>query len=504
MNSYEKSRIEGILQSNKLQYHEKRANLAREAEDMMPYLPVGEKVIEAMEKGILHDMNEGHRPFRPRYILPDYVKFMKQGSKYLNLDPPQNFYDAVNALMIIYKYVPSITGYPVYVGQIDDCLEPFADTVTPEEMENLMKMLLIHIDRTLPSAFVHMNIGPKETRVGRLVIKLERELGKAIPNVSLKYDENITPDSFALEAIESTLNTIKPYFVNHRMMSEQLGEDYGIVSCFNTLRIGGGAHTLCRLNMKEIAKISESLDDFMARKLPEAIHLLSELVNAKSKYIVEESRFFEGSFLAVEGLIDLDKFTTMPAIYGLFECVELLTGEKMGHSQYANDTAEAIVKLFHDGIKAEPAVYCGGTGGKHGVHAQGNIESDVDVTPGARIRYGDEPAVFDHLKLSSKLHPYFDTGCSDIYLFEETAKENLSGMLTIIKGAIRSGIRILSCSCDNTEFIRITGYLVKKSDIDRYFAGAILREDSVALGSETVKPGRLLERKVRKANGSID
>lgn len=503
MNNFAKTNIDEILQSKKLQYHEKRAALAREAEDMMPYLTVSEKVIEAMEMGILHDMNEGHRPYRPRYILPDYKKFMEQGSKYLNLEPPKDFYEAINALMILYRYVPSITGYPVYIGQIDECLEPFADTVSPEEMEKLMRMFLINIDRTLPSAFVHLNIGPKETRVGYLVIKLEKELRKTIPNVSLKYDEDITPDSFALFALDAALNTIKPYFVNHKMMSEQLGEDYGVVSCFNTLRIGGGAHTLCRINLKEIAKRSIDLEDFKNNRLPEAIRLLAELVNAKSKYIVEESHFFERSFLAVEGLIDLKKFTTMPAIYGLFECVELLTGEKMGHHQKADDTAKQIVQLFHDGIKSEPSIYCEGTGGKHGVHAQGNIESDIDVTPGVRIRYGEEPGLFDHIKLSSSLHPYFDTGCSDIYLFEETAKDNLEGMLTIVKGALKSGIRILSCSCENTDFIRITGYLVKKSDINGYFNGKIQREDSVALGAETVKPGRLLERKVRKPNGSL-
>ncbi|MDO7205089.1 DUF3029 family protein [Paraclostridium bifermentans] len=43
---------------------------------------------------------------------------------------------------------------PVYVGQIDDVLEPFMDTVSEKEASNLIKMLLINTDRTLPDAFV--------------------------------------------------------------------------------------------------------------------------------------------------------------------------------------------------------------------------------------------------------------------------------------------------------------------------------------------------------------
>lgn len=503
MNSFDETRIVEIINSDKLQYHEKRANLAREAEDLLSYVSVSDKVIEAMKSGILHDMNEGHRPYRPRYILPDYKKFIQQGSPYLNLDPPKNFYEAINALMILYRYVPSITGYPVYVGQIDDCLEPFADTVTPLELENLMRMLLIYIDRTLPSAFVHMNIGPKDTRVGRLVLKLERELKKAIPNVSLKYDPKITPDDFAKYAIESALDIIKPYFVNHGLISSQLGENYGVVSCYNTLRIGGGAHTLCRINLKEIAKSSKDYKDFKEHKLKEAVTVLAELTNAKTKYLVEESNFFKTSFLATEGLIDLKKFTTMPAVYGLYECVEILSGEKMGHTEAANGMAEEITKLFYDYIKSQPALYCEGTGGKHGVHAQSNIETDIDITPGVRIKYGEEPGIFDHIRLSGKLHKYFDTGCSDIYVFEDTAKENIDGMLKIIKGAMKNGIRILSVNCESTEFIRITGYLVKKKDIERYFKGESLREDSVVLGAESLMPGHLLDRKVKSLDGRI-
>ena len=224
--------IEQILHSMDMQYHEKRANMARLAEDSLAPLKISEETKSYLDRKILCDMNEGARPYRPRYVLPDYVKFIKQGSEYLDIQPPKDLYEAVNAMLILYKYVPSITGYPVYVGQIDDVLEPFMDTVSEKEAYNLIKMLLINIDRTLPDAFVHMNIGPKDSRVGRLVIQIERELRKAIPNVTLKCSEE-TPDDLIKYGIESALENIKPYFVNHKLMTNDLGEDYGVVSCFN-------------------------------------------------------------------------------------------------------------------------------------------------------------------------------------------------------------------------------------------------------------------------------
>ncbi|CEP39226.1 YjjI family glycine radical enzyme [Paraclostridium sordellii] len=487
--------IEQILHSMDMQYHEKRANMARVAEDSLPPLKISDETKLYLDKKILCDMNEGTRPYRPRYVLPDYVKFMKQGSEYLDIEPPKDLYEAVNALMILYRYVPSITGYPVYVGQIDDVLEPFMNTVSEKEAYNLIKMLLINIDRNLPDAFVHMNIGPKDTKVGRLVIQIERELRKTIPNVTLKCSEE-TPDDLIKYGIESALENIKPYFVNHKLMTSDLGEDYGVVSCYNSLRIGGGAHTLTRLNLKALAQESESYDDFINNQLPKAVKALGELTNARIKYLVEDVKFFESSFLAKEGLIDLNKFTSMLGIYGTFECVEIFTGKQMGHDEHANDIAEEICKVFAKLVKSEEAVYCGGTNGEHGVHAQGGLESDIDTTPAVRIKYGCEPSIFDNINLSSRLHKYFNTGCSDIYLFDETAKNNIDGMLKVVKGAIDSGIRVLSINSNSSEFVRITGYLVKKSDVKKFNDGESLREDSVVLGALTMKNG-IEERKVR-------
>ena len=66
-----------------------------------------------IDRKCICDLNEGHAPMRPRYIIPDYAKFMKEGSKFLQHPPPTDLYEAVISLLIFYKHVPSITNFPV-------------------------------------------------------------------------------------------------------------------------------------------------------------------------------------------------------------------------------------------------------------------------------------------------------------------------------------------------------------------------------------------------------
>jgi YjjI family glycine radical enzyme len=490
--------IMNIIQSIQLEYHEKKHQLAYEAENSLPYITISTTAADYLKDGVLCDVLEGHSPYRPRYILPDYQKFMKTGSEYLNLPVPINLYEAINALLILYRYVPSITGYPVYLGQVDEILEEYKDTVSPTELENLLRMFLIQIDRTLPDAFVHMNIGPKDTVIGRTILKLETELKKAVPNLSLKYDEN-TPDEFAKLALETALITGKPYFIHHTALCNTLGEKYGIASCYNSLLIGGGSHTLVRLNLKEAAKKAASYEDFLTSILPETIHALCEIINARASFIVEKTKFFESSFLAREGLINLKNFTSMAGVFGLYECIEVLSGGlKLGTDSKAKDMAEEILEKARTLLQEQPGAYCHGTGGKIGFHAQSGIDCDNDVTAGVRIRIGNEPQLFEQIEIAAALQQYFNTGVSDIYLFDATAQQNLDGLLTIVKGAIKQGLRIMAINRHDGDLVRITGYLVKKTDIEKHATGQPLREGTVKLGANSINNHNILDRKTHK------
>jgi hypothetical protein len=83
------------------------------------------------------------------------------------------------------------------------------------------------------------------------------------------------------------------------------------VSCYNSLKIGGGAHTLVRLNLKEVALRHEAtgglVDDFLATTLPHYVELTAELAEARIRSLVEEQHFFDTHWLATEGLIDIDR-----------------------------------------------------------------------------------------------------------------------------------------------------------------------------------------------------
>lgn len=59
--------------------------LALEAEASLPYMSISPEVKAAMNDGIICDMFEGHAPFKPRYVLPDYARYLQQGSEYLEL-----------------------------------------------------------------------------------------------------------------------------------------------------------------------------------------------------------------------------------------------------------------------------------------------------------------------------------------------------------------------------------------------------------------------------------
>ncbi len=174
-----------IIKNKTLTYEQKVLSLAREAENSLDVLNLSSDIQNLRNEGIMCDLNEGDAPYRPRYICPDYEKFMKQGSEFLKLNPPKDIWEATNNLLILYKHVPSITSMPVYIGNIDTLLDPFIE----DELEayKAIKLFLLHIDRTITDSFCHANIGPKETRAGRLILKAQRELQTAIPNITLKY-----------------------------------------------------------------------------------------------------------------------------------------------------------------------------------------------------------------------------------------------------------------------------------------------------------------------------
>ncbi len=492
--------ILNIIKDTTMTYEQKVMSLARAAESTLNVLNISEMAQKYREEGIICDLNEGHAPYRPRYIVPDYEKFITNGSEFLGIKPPKDIWEAVNSLLILYKHVPSITSFPVYIGNIDTLLDGFIED--EDEAYKAIKLFLTHIDRTITDSFCHANIGPKDTKAGRLILKAERELENAIPNVTIKYSEE-TSDEFAIEAIKTALVTAKPSFANHKMFSNDLGENYAIVSCYNGLNTAGGSNTLVRLNLAGLSKIATDETDFIENKIPEAVKIMAGYMDARVKFLVEESGFFESSFLVRENLIQKDNFTAMFGMFGLAESVNNFVNsdvkeDRFGHSERANELGIRIIQKLEEEVNKHEAPYCHASNNRYVLHAQVGIDTDEGISPGCRIPIGDEPEIHQHLIQSAKFHKYFPSGIGDIFNFDSMAKKNPEYILDIIKGAFKEEMRYFSLYSTDCDVIRITGYLVKRSEIEKLQKGEQVLQDTVAFGMGAVNNNNVLERKIRK------
>ena len=484
-----------------LTHEQKISALANHAVSLMEVLNYPKNYEYYKEKGIICDLNEGNAPVRPRYIVPDYELLFEKGCEFLKLDPPYDLDEALNTLLIFYKNVPSVTNFPVFIGSLDKLLEPFVIKTDYEKAKKSIKLFLTHIDRTITDAFCHANIGPYNTVTGRIIIELERELQNAVPNLTLKYDENITPDDFAAEAVKTLLAVSKPAFANNGMFSRELGDNYAIASCYNGLLKGGGSYTLVRILLGRLAETAESIEDFFNNKLPDAIETMAAVIDERIRFIVEDSNFFEYNFLSKEGFISKDNFSAMFCIVGLAECVNTLmekdgqTG-RYGHSEEADNLAIRIMDSIDNFNSNHVSKYCLGTDKKILLHGQVGIDTDSGQTPTVRIPIGDEPAeLSDHLMHCSKFHKYFPSGTGDIFPVETTANLNPEFVLDIIKGAFRNQVRYLTFHDSNADVIRVTGYLVKRSELEKLDKGEAVLQNTTAFGLGAAKKSKILERK---------
>ena len=460
--------------------------LALAAENALPYPELPADVAEAMAQGVLCDMFEGHAPYKPRYVLPDYEKFLRQGSAWLELAPPRDFDEALDALRILYHHVPSVTGMPVWLGRLDHLLLPFVGALDDEALHRKLKAFWIYLDRVLPDAFMHVNIGPDDNRICRLLLRIDGELKQAAPNLSLFHDPAQTPDSLLLRGVENIAACSKPHIVNYPLHRETFdARGFGIVSCYNALPLGGGANTLVRLSLKGVAGQSTGVEDFMARTLPHYCEQASRLIEARAAFLHEASGFFD-SFLVEEGLIEEARFVPMFGIYGMAEAVNLLMEQaglagRYGHDEEANRLGHRISARLSELVRARPQSHA--WGGRALLHSQGGLSVDRDVTPGVRIPYGEEPDPASHLLALAPHHGHYPSGISEILTLDPTIRQNPQALLQLCKGAFALGMREFTANVADSDLVRVTGYMIRKRDVER-FAAQGSRLQTTCLGAE--------------------
>lgn len=495
------SDVYDIITSRKLTYEQKVVSLARAAENGIDVLNIPERTAHYFSTGAINDLFEGNAPYRPRYTMPDYSEFLKNGSIFLRINAPKDLDELLSALLILYRHVPSITSFPVFLGSLDHLLEPFLSPYSDMEVKKKLRLFFTYLDRTVTDSFCHANLGPEETRAGNLILEVEAELQDAVPNFTIKYDPQITPDHFMEKAIACSLACSNPAICNHEASTGVYSCGYGISSCYNILPIGGGAYTLTRITLAKLAEEAESIDQFINTLLPECLDCIGAYMNERIRFLVEKSGFFESSFLVGEGLLKRDRFVAMLGVTGLAECVNTLLKQPSlpyGIGKEANDLAVRIMDAIKLHVRGMEAVYSPLTGGRFVLHAQVGLDSDIGVTSGVRIPVGHEPEdFFAHLRHSGRYHHYFPAGVGDIFPIATTANRNPAALLDVVKGAFCEGVHYMSFYSADTDMVRITGYLVKKSEMKKFENGEAVLQNTTHLGAPNYAVNHLAERKIR-------
>lgn len=495
-----------IATSSNLTYQQKLFNMANAAErlvDPKEVLGYTDEEMNYIENEMICDLNEGYLMYRPRYIVPNYSVLIEKGCEFLDLKPPTDLDELLDSLLILYSNVPSITSFPVYIGDLDKLIDPF---ITDEEKDYVkIKRFLNHVDKTIPDSFCHADIGPEKTKAGELILKAVIELENPTPNMTIRYDKDITPKDFALKAVEACLRVSKPSFSNNKMYCKDVGE-HRMVSCYNALPLGGGAYTLPRLRLGTIVKGVKSLEELLNERLPKAAKAMASMMDKRIRFIVEKSNFFETSFLVKEGFISRENFTAMFGMVGLADAVNYILEleglkERFGSSKRGDEIGHSILKVLDDIANSHEGVYTERTGNRYLLHAQVGAslsQEDYCNTPAHRITVGDEPILPLHIKQAAPFHQYFTSGTGDLFALDQTYLNKLDAVLDIIEGAFESGARYITTYLQNSDLIRVTGYLVKKSEVKKVEEGKAVLRNTDMLGQGTNDRAHVFERRLRK------
>lgn len=496
-----------VATSSNLTYQQKLFNMANTAErlfDPREVLGYTEEEMGYVENEMICDLNEGYLPYRPRYIVPNYYVLLEKGSEFLDIKPPTDLDELLDSLLILYNHVPSITSFPVFIGDLDKLMEPFMTENTEQDYKKI-KRFMNHVDKAVPDSFCHADIGPEKTRAGELILRAVVELKNPTPNMTIRYNKDITDKEFALKALKACLEAAKPSFSNDKMYVNDVG-DHRIVSCYNALPHGGGAYTLPRLRLGTIVKGVKSMEELLIDRLPKVTKAMATMIDKRVTFIVEKSKFFETNFLVQEGFLSRENFSAMFGIVGLANAVNYMLkleglNETFGTSKRGDEIGHAILKVVDDIANSHEAVYSERTNNRYLMHAQVGASSsleDYDNAPAHRIIVGQEPILPLHVKQAAPFHKYFTSGTGDLFALDQTYLNKPEAVLDIIEGAFASGARYITTYLNDTDIIRVTGYLVKKSEVRKVEEGKAVLRDTDIFGQGANDRAHVFDRRIRK------
>lgn len=170
---------------------------------------------------------------------------------------------------------------------------------------------------------------------------------------------------------------------------------------------------------------------------------------------------------------------------------------RYGPDEEANRLGVRIMEAIKRRVNAFESRYCEVNGHRFLLHAQVGAVGDNGVTPGARLAIGSEIPLYDHLRQAGLFHRFFPSGVGDIFAYDRTARQNPSAVLDIFKGAFQVGMQYISTYESDSDVIRMTGYLFKRSDFEAFQKSAPVANGAVAASRETIEERRTYDRMVR-------
>ena len=131
------------------------------------------------------------------------------------------------------------------------------------------------------------------------------------------------------------------------------------------------------------------------------------------------------------------------------------------------------------------------------LHSQAGLSDDIEATPGIRIPYGIEPDPVSHVQALAPQHQYYPSGVSEILTIDETVKNNPEALYQLCKGALASGFREFTANVSSNDLVRVTGYMIRLSDVKKFNDQKGSRTNTTGLGAEAADLMGILDRKPR-------
>ena len=137
------------------------------------------------------------------------------------------------------------------------------------------------------------------------------------------------------------------------------------------------------------------------------------------------------------------------------------------------------------------------------LHSQAGLSDDVETTPGVRIPYGTEPDPVTHVEALSPHHQYYPSGISEILTVDESVRNNPEAIQQLCKGAFARGFREFTVNVASNDLVRVTGYMVRLSDIRKFNEQQGSRTNTTVLGAEAADVTGILDRKPRVVGNEL-